>query len=69
MNDIEDFSKKANNAVMSNNKYPCNCSNKCCVCGGHNSNNPKKNKKNHSTWARLSHKLNSSFIRMIKGNK
>ena len=45
MNDIEDFSKKANTAVMSNNKYPCNCSNKCCVCGGHNSDNPKKNKK------------------------
>lgn len=40
-------------ACASNIKDPKNRSKKICVCGGHNWNNPKKNKHHHSTAKRL----------------
>ncbi len=35
---------------------PENRSEKYCVCGGHNANNPKSNKHHHSTRSRLAHR-------------
>lgn len=40
-------------AVMSECKNPECRSKKDCICGGHNTNNPKSNKRHHSTKIKL----------------
>ena len=40
-------------STMSNCKNPECRSKKDCICGGHNANNPKKNKNHHATKLKL----------------
>lgn len=55
-----------NISCLSNCKNEKDRSNKLCVCGGHNTNNPKSNKNNHSTKQKLNIKILRKNINKIK---
>lgn len=52
-------------AILSNSKHQNECSNKHCICGGHNLNNPKKNKNHNSTKSKLNIKEKRKFSKWI----